>query len=189
MTVYNIGFAERLIEISRFARGDDTYDFEAAQVVTYLTQLSVELSLKAFLEKAGVNLATIKKHSHRLEDLLSAVGQCEVRLEIVPDFPKYVSATRLRATQVQGLETVGALITKLAREGSRYPDKIRYGTGFWSLPADTLIELAGVVNRFVKQHWESVRLSQHQRESKSPNNASKATSGFAPSAPAEAPQV
>jgi hypothetical protein len=164
MTQYNIGFAERLIEIARFARGDGTYDFEAAQVVCYLTQLSLELSLKALLEQAGEPVNSIKQHSHRLDDLLTTVGRCEVRLDIVAGFQKYVPATRLRAIQVQGQETVGALISKLAHECSQYPNEIRYGTGFYGLPADTLIELAGVVNRFVKQHWDSVRLSAKQEE-------------------------
>ena len=158
MTQYNIDFAERIIETARFARGNGKYDFAAAQVVSYLTQLSIELSLKAFLEQAGEPVASIKKCSHSLNDLLTAVSRCEIRIELVPNFHKFVPATRIRSIPVQWEQTVGGLISKLEHDCSKYPNEIRYGTKFYGLPADTLIELAGAVNRFVKQHWESVRL-------------------------------
>jgi len=159
MTEYNIDFAERLIVTARYARGEGTYDFEAAQVVTYLTQLSIELSLKAFLEKAGLPVKQIKGFSHRLEDLLTSVGKCEVRQEVTSGRLTYVPATGLRGIRVNGQNTVGDLIARLVSEGSTYPDGIRYGTGFRGLEADIMLELASEAHRFVNRHWDEVRLS------------------------------
>lgn len=187
MTQYNIDFAERLMETSRLARGSGTYNFETAQVVCYLTQLSLEVSLKAFLEQAGLPVRSIKKHSHSLESLLNTVGQCEVMLEVTPGSQKYLRATRLRSIQVQGQETVGALIAKLAKDGSRYPEEIRYGIGFHSLPADALIELAAEVNHFVKLHWKSVRLTQEQKKQDAQPEIGKVSPETAPSTPPKEP--
>ena len=164
---YNIGFAERLIETCRFVRGEGTYDFEAAQVIAYLSFLSIELSLKAFLEQAGVSIKEIKKYSHNIDKLLDAVGKYEVELDLQDmrlEFKKFIPATRLRDTPVQGGKTVGELILKQVKEGSIYPNQIRYGTGFRSFGAGTLLALTSTVHQFVRENWVSVRLASEKKE-------------------------
>jgi hypothetical protein len=70
---------------------------DAQRTVLYLSLLSVEITLKAMLEQAGIPVSQIRAHSHHLAGLLSDLGRCEVEVEVAPGARRYVPASRLRA--------------------------------------------------------------------------------------------
>lgn len=94
MPVYDLAFARKFAEVAEatVARGLD--DVEAHRVVAYISRLSMELSLKAFLERVGVPVAEIKRHWHDLRSLLAEVEACQVEIEISAGVKRWLPASR-----------------------------------------------------------------------------------------------
>jgi len=98
---------------------------------------------KSSTEKSGLPINQIKAHWHDLEALLSEVSRCEVEVDIAGGHLKWAPAVRIRSIPIksEGAEsTVGELLTGEAQGASRYPNQIRYGSGFFSFPPDALIK-------------------------------------------------
>lgn len=70
MAEYDIAFGKKLAETAQIVLDDGVDSHEAMRTVVYISLLSTEISLKAMLEKAGMNTRVIRKHSHCLRSLL-----------------------------------------------------------------------------------------------------------------------
>lgn len=161
MAEYDIAFGERLAETARMVAGEGLSELDAQRTVLYLSLLSTEITLKAMLERAGMPVSAIRARSHRLAELLSGLGQCEMEVEIAPGARRYVSATRIRATplnQGSAQSTVGAVIDAENQGASIYPNQVRYGEVLRHFPAEVVVQMATKVSVFAREHWQSVRI-------------------------------
>ena len=160
MSEYNLGFSKKLAETARLVADDGADSFDAVQTIVYLSLLSCEIALKALLEQSGLSLNKIKAHRHDLEALLCEVSRCEVEVDIAVGRLKWVPAVRIRGIPIksEGAEsTVGKLLSGETQGASRYPNQIRYGSGFLSFPPNALVKTAYAVVDFAEMHWNTIR--------------------------------
>ena len=160
MSAYNLGFGRKLAETAHLVAADGLDSFDAIQTVIYLSLLSCEITLKVLLERSGLPVKQIKAHWHDLDELLREVSRCEVEVEIVIGNKKWVPAARIRRIPInsEGAEsTVGKILTGEFLGVSKYPNQIRYGSGFLSYPPDALIKTACAVVDFAETHWDKIR--------------------------------
>ncbi len=161
MAEYDIAFGDRLAETAAMVAADGLVQIDAQRTVLYLALLSTEITLKAMLEHAGRPVAEIRARSHRLDDLLSDLGQCEVEVEISPGTKRYMPASRLRGCPLKygaAETTVGAVIDAESRGASKYPNQVRYGDVLCHFPADVVTQMASAVVAFACEHWHSLRI-------------------------------
>ena len=160
MTEYNLGFSKKLAETARLVADDGVNSFDALQTVVYLSLLSCEISLKALLEQSGLPVKQIKSHWHDLNSLLRDVDRCEIEVDIANGHLMWVPASRIRAITIESdgaKSTVGKLLTGETQGASKYPNQIRYGSGFSSFPPDALVKTACAVVDFAERHWNTIR--------------------------------
>lgn len=160
MAEYDIAFGERLAETARMVAAEGAATLDAQRTILYLGLLSAEISLKAMLERAGKPVPDIRASSHRLAELLVALGKCKVEVEIAPGTRRYVSAWRLRGCSLKygdAESTVGAVIDAESQGASTYPSQIRYGDVLRHFPADVVAQMAVKVSAFAREHWQSIR--------------------------------
>lgn len=161
MTEYDVAFGERLAETARMVAAEGLAPLDAQRTVLYLGLLSAEITLKAMLERAGKPVSEIRARSHRLTQLLSDLGQCEVEVEITPGIKRYVSASRLRRCSLKhgdAESTVGAVIDAESQGASTYPNQVRYGDVLRHFPAEVIAQMATKVSAFAREHWQSLRI-------------------------------
>lgn len=161
MAEYDIAFGEKLADVASFVSTVGLTDLDAKRTVLYLSLLSTEISLKAMLEHAGRPVAKIRAHSHKLADLLTDLGQCEIEVEVSQGNRMYVPATGLRSCTLRHGDaevTVGAVIDAESLGASTYPNQIRYGDVLRHYPADVVAQMAEKVVAFAHQHWQSIRI-------------------------------
>jgi hypothetical protein len=140
---------------------EDLVPLDAQRTVLYLSLLSTEITLKAMLERAGKPVPEIRVRSHRLAELLSDLGECEVEVEMTPGTKRYVSASRLRACPLKhgdGESTVGAVIDAESQGASTYPNQVRYGDVLRHFPAEVVAQMATKVSAFARKYWQSLRI-------------------------------
>lgn len=160
MSEYNIGFSKKLAETARLVADNGVDSFDAVQTIVYLSLLSCEIALKVLLERSGLPVNQIKAHWHDLEALLGEVSRCEVEVDIASGHLKWVPAVRIQSIPVksEGAEsTVGKLLRGETQGASKYPNQIRYGSGFLSFPPETLVKTAYAVVDFAETHWNTIR--------------------------------
>lgn len=160
MAEYDIAFARKFAEVAQHwsARGLST--LEDRRVVAYNSRLSMELSIKAFLERAGVPISKIRGYSHRLEDLLAEVDNCEVQEEIAPGVTQWVRGSRLRSVtvNVHGVGVPVGMVLEGEKHGaSRYPNELRYGVEPKDFPPEALAAAAEAIAQWVMDHWDDAR--------------------------------
>jgi hypothetical protein len=161
MAEYDIAFGKRLAETARMVAAEGLVEVDAQRTVLYLSLLSTEIALKAMLEQAGKPVPDIRARSHRLAELLSDLGQCEVEVEMTPGAKRYVSASRIRAiplSHVGAQSTVGAVIDAESPGVSTYPNQVRYGEVLRHFPADVAAQMAAEVSAYALEHWHSIRI-------------------------------
>jgi hypothetical protein len=161
MTEYDVDFGEKLAETARIVLNIGADTQEAVRVVTYLSLLSAEISLKAMLERAGIDPAVIRKRSHSLEALLEDFSGCQIEIEIAPGVKGLNSATRLRSIGIpyRGSNTTVGRVLQAEQEGaSTYPNEVRYGEAFRHFPPAVLVGMADSVAAFAKEYWASLRV-------------------------------
>jgi hypothetical protein len=160
MATYDINFSKKFYEVAQSTISVEPHDANARRVVAYVSRLSMELSLKSFLEQAGLPVKSIKKHWHDLNGLLSEVDKCEVEIEISPNNIKWVSASRVRSLEVKFLEmssVLGIIIEAENHGASKYPNELRYGEMPADFPPEALAQAAEVLNSWVKSHSSRAR--------------------------------
>lgn len=158
---YDIDFAQRLAEIALRETEDDPHRYASRRVVAYTARLSMEITLKALLEKAGIPLDAIRRFSHRLSDLLKAFGKCEVAINQGLGNAAWMPAVRVRATEFDfgGFKVpIGEIIDAENAGASRYPNEIRYGATVMDMHHALLARAAVCLNEWAKEHWEHVRM-------------------------------
>ena len=160
MAEYDIAFGERLAETARMVSGEGLAELDAQRTALYLSLLSTEITLKAMLERAGMPVSAIRARSHRLAELLSDLGQCEMEVEIAPGARQYVLASRIRAIPLHhgsAQSTVGAVIDAESQSASTYPNQVRYGEVLRHFPAQVVVQMAAEVSVFARKHWQRIR--------------------------------
>lgn len=167
MAEYDIAFGERLAETARIVAADGLEQLDAQRTVLYLSLLSVEITLKALLEHAGIPVTEIRARSHRLAELLSDLGRCEVEVEVTPGGNHYVPASRLRSYTLiygTGETTVGAVIEAESQGASTYPNQVRYGNVLRHFPASVVAQMAERTSAFAREHWQSIRVNANHQQ-------------------------
>lgn len=157
---YSLGFAKQLIEAARVLKGSGHLIEESKRALLYLSLLSIEISLKYLLEKAGVPIATIRRRSHNIETLLEDLGHCEI-LAGSMNQQQYVPATRIRARVVNpmfGGATIGNLLAGESKGASRYPNEVRYGPMPQHYPPDLMLECAETVINWAENEGKTIRV-------------------------------
>ena len=164
MAEYDIAFGERLAKTAGVVAADGLVQMDAQRTVIYLSLLSVEITLKALLERAGIPITEIRARSHRLAELLSDLGRCEVEVEIIPGIKYYDSASRLRACTLKdgaAESTVGNVIEAESQGASTYPNQVRYGDVLCHFSASVVAQMAERTSAFAREHWGSIRVKAH----------------------------
>ena len=161
MPTYSLAFSEKLAEAAQFVVNDGIEDEGARQAVLYLSRLSAEVTLKSLLEKAGLPIEKIRGRSHDLAKLLSDLSACQIRKDIAPGVPYWVSASDIRGQTVDerfGNATVGTLLEGEKVGASKYPNEIRYGEVQKDFPAKLLSQMALIMIEWAKLHWDTIRV-------------------------------
>jgi len=162
MSEYNLGFSKHLIEAANIIKDNGLSDIEAKRTVLYLSLLSIEISLKALLEKAGISTSRLRSLSHSHKKLLKELEQkCESEVEVAPGNKMWVPTSRLRAITVSTAyrnATVGVFLEAETADASTYPNKIRYGSTLKHYPAEIMIETAIKVLEWVEEFFTKIRM-------------------------------
>ena len=159
MTEYPLGLARKFAEAAQLVAAQGLIDIDERRVVAYNSRISMELSLKSFLERAGMPVSTIVGLQHRLRDMLREVDKCSVQAKI-GDSNHAVAASRLRAVTVtvHGQQiTAGHVLEAEEHGASRYPVELRYGAPPRDFPAETLVAAAGAIVEWVDAHADGAR--------------------------------
>jgi len=167
MPAYSIEFGAKLAEVAQYVALSSEQDIEAARVAMYLSRLSMEVSLKALLERAGAPVAEIRARSHSLSGLLDDLGRCEVQVEVTPQLRVWAPATRLRSVALAveaGSTTVGAVLDAESKGASQYPNQIRYGTKLIDYPPVVLAAAAASVVGWGREHWDGIRATERPKQ-------------------------
>lgn len=154
MGIYDIRFSIKLAEV---AQSIELNSYEARRTVVYLSRLSMELSLKAFLEQAGRPVAEIKSYSHDIRKLLIEVGKFEVKAK---NSRMWHSAAHLRTVTISFQHNeipVGWVLDAEDQGASVYPNEIRYGEEVQDFPPEVLALVAEKVAAWIHEHSTSVR--------------------------------
>lgn len=131
---------------------------EDHQVVAYVSRVSIELSIKALLEKAGVPEKAVRALSHDLPDLLKELDQCKVA---VAAMSTPVPASRVRGKEInwaEGVVTLGRIIDAEHAGASTFPNQYRYGPPPTDFPAEVLALAAAVLCAWAEEHWDSITI-------------------------------
>ena len=161
MSEYNITFSAELTRAGKHVIDSGPMSPEAQRTVLYLSLLSLEITLKAFLERAGMPVSRIKGLSHDLKGLLEAVCHCDVF--ITPQgfaVPAWVKASRIAAIPVSfgdAQTTVGSVLCAEDAGASQYPNAIRYGERVFHMPAVAVLEAAEKAQRWVEANQRNCR--------------------------------
>lgn len=159
MAEFDLGFSQKLIDAGNMILKEDPDSAEAHRTILYLSLLSCEITLKALLEKAGIQINIIKKQSHKLDQLLVELGRCKVPIEIGSTI-KWVSASRIRRRVIDkrfGNATIGSLLEAEQKGASKYPNQIRYGDHPWHYPAPLMLKTAIGIMEWAKEHWDKIK--------------------------------
>ncbi|MDO8283228.1 MAG: hypothetical protein Q7U10_11510 [Thermodesulfovibrionia bacterium] len=160
MAEYNIEFSENLIDAGNLILIGDPHSFDAHQTVLYLSLLSCEITLKALLEKSGMQINIIRKRSHNLHELLVDLGKCKVPLEI-GNTKRWVSASKIRGRVVDkryANATIGTMLEAESKGASKYPNGIRYGDKFFYYPPSLMLKTAIKTMQWAREHWDTIRI-------------------------------
>jgi len=161
MAIYDFEFAETLIHAAQSVKTGGLESFNAKRAVLYLSQLSIEISLKAILENAGVTIPVIKSRSHNLDQLMTDLCFCEIKMDIGNGTMHWVSAAQLRSISVieeKASVTIGTLLSDDDKKKSRYPNEIRYGDNIKHYLPQTMLEVATIICDWGKQNSATIRI-------------------------------
>ncbi len=161
MPTYNLGFAKQMNRAAELMTSPGVNDFDEAQAIAYMNLVSIEVTLKAILEKAGWDVAYLRRRSHSLKGLLTDTCSTEILEEFSPSFSRYTSAARIcsiKVTDANGAKgMVGEIINSESRGASKYPNELRYGDKFNHFSPTVLTSAAKAVIDFADKYWDSFR--------------------------------
>jgi hypothetical protein len=161
MPEYDLWLAEELAVAAKSVEQTELSLPAQDRMRLYLALLSIELSLKAMLEKAGVPISQIRARSHRLADLLGDIDHCTVEVTPPTGAVYRATASRLRSVEISAPTehcTFGQLIDGLNGNVSNYPNQIRYGSHLRHYDASLVADAAKKAIAFARIHWTSLRV-------------------------------
>ena len=162
MPEFNLGFSEKLIEAAKVIKNSHMKDLDGIRTVLYLSLLSIEISLKSIMEKAGISISKIKTLSHNHKKLLEELEiKCEIEVEIATGTFRWLPCSRLRAVTVDtsfSNATIGVLLQAETTGASSYPNQIRYGSNLQHYPPEVMLEAAEKLLGWVKEFFYKIRL-------------------------------
>lgn len=160
MPEYDLQLAEELAIVAGSIPQTDLAPVAHDRMRLYLALLSIELSLKAMLERAGLPVQRIRNRSHRIRDLMSDIDSCTIEVTPVAGVVYRTAASRLRSVEISTTierGTVGQLIEGLGENVSNYPNQIRYGSHLRHYDASLVADAARQIIAFAKVHWSSIQ--------------------------------
>lgn len=160
MPEYDLDFATKLAQVAGEVEEKDPWAYDARRVTLYLGRLSAEITLKALLEKAGVPQSKIRQHSHNLRALLKNLEEYEVEVEIRPGEKQWVSASEVRAVNIDlGFlqMPIGTIIDAEDQGASAYPNQIRYGEQVVDFDSHFVSSMALLLAKWAREHWNVIR--------------------------------
>lgn len=161
MAEYDLAFAAKLAEVADQVEEKAPNAYDARRVVVYMSRLSLEITLKAVLERAGKPVSEIRARSHNLRQLLADLGNCEVEIEIAPGTRSWVPASRLMSVSINlgmGVVPIGEIIEAEDQGASQYPNQIRYGSTVIDVDPYLLAQTAVLAAAWARDHWNVLRL-------------------------------
>jgi hypothetical protein len=161
MHEYDLGFAAKLAETADLADERDPRGMDARRVVAYLCRVSMEISMKALLEQAGVPIRSIRLRNHDLRGLLEDLETCEVLIDAEGIEPRWQPASIVKSECIDfGLIKVpiGEYIEATEPEVSKYPNQIRYGHTVMDFQPPFLIGSARLLAEWARKHSKTIRL-------------------------------
>ena len=156
---YSLNFAKELVSSASSLKGTGHIIEERKRVLLYLSLLSIEITLKYLLEKAGLPIKVIRKRSHNIEGLLEDLCKCEIKTTIGAQ-SRYVPASRIHIRIVNpmfGGATIGNLLQGESKGASKYPNEIRYGAIPKHYPPDLMLQCAETVINWAENEGQSIR--------------------------------
>jgi hypothetical protein len=160
MPEYDLAFATKLAAVADQVDEKDPWANDARRVTIYLARLSAELTLKALLERAGVPVPEIHALRHNLRGLLTALGRCDVDVEISPGVRRWVPASRVRAVSIDlgAVQLpIGVLLDAEDQGASKYPNEIRYGAQVVDFQPNLVSAMANLLAAWADLHWDAIR--------------------------------
>lgn len=163
---YSIEQAQTTCDAANLVLRDaDPQDAEVLRIVVYLSKMSMEIALKAFLARAGMPAREIADMRHDLKKLLLAVGRCDVQLEVGGQ-QRWASASRVRARVVPDAPgapdlTLGWVLEAESHGASRFPNEIRYADAstLKDVPVPALVAAAQALIDWVNNEGSTARLA------------------------------
>jgi HEPN domain-containing protein len=163
MAEYDMAFAAKLAKVAEELDEKEPYRYDARRVVVYLSRVSVEISMKALLERAGKSVKEIRARSHDLRGLLADLSECEVNVELKPNVFIWQSASCVRDVYIDlGLVNIpiGVLIDAEDIGTSAYPNQIRYGETVIDIDPWLLASTAILLADWAIKHQDAIRVKQ-----------------------------
>jgi hypothetical protein len=159
MAEYDIDFAGKLIDAACFVEKDGLETQESVRIVIYLALLACEISLKAFLERAGFSPSELRDCSHDLSKLSDYMCYCGIEMEIGSKSKVWTSAACFRSSTVKTPDgtssTIGTLLERQGKETSKYPNELRYGENFTHYPPQVVLDVAKCIHGYCIHHWSN----------------------------------
>lgn len=159
MPEYDLNLAEELAVVACSVARTELAPVSHDRMRLYLAMLSIELSLKAMLERAGMPITKIRARSHRIAELFSDLEKCTIEVEPLAGAVFRTKASRLRSVEISTRNesaTVGQLIDALG-DVSNYPNEVRYGGHLRHYDASLVADAATQIVAFAKLHWSSIK--------------------------------
>ncbi|WP_019606606.1 HEPN domain-containing protein [Teredinibacter turnerae] len=156
MSEYNIEFSESMSKAGKLILDSSSIAEEAQRASLYTSLVSIEISLKYLLDKAGISVPK----THDLKKLMELVCKCTVEDEIAMGISKSVPASRLRSVSVDSRyanATLGTLLEAEEVGASKFPNEIRYGTVLKHYPAETMQKASEVMLTWVRNYEFSIK--------------------------------
>lgn len=145
---YSFDFSEQILKAADLLGLHHDGENETARVVVYQSCVSMEIAMKCLLEHAGKSPQAIRKHNHRIMDLLEAVDALHKNGDTLEPWDK------LWCEVVDGRlpnGSVGLLLSE-ADKGSTYPNEMRYGSQMQCISPHLVLETAKVVLNWCKSN-------------------------------------
>ena len=161
MYEYDLGFATKLAQTAALLDEREPYSCDARRVMIYLSRLSMEVALKALLERAGKKVSEIRSRSHDLNALLNDLDSCQV-LYSTEGEDEWVSAASVRGIMIDlGLVKlpIGDFIASTHPNLSKYPNQIRYGSTVVDFQPTFLVDSAVQLCVWANKHVKTIRLA------------------------------
>ena len=158
MAEYSLSQASDLAQLSLDGLGKKLDDEGVrARKCLYLAHLSIELALKAALEQAGMAGKDIRRMSHNLHALSTAVGRCS--FEYALGQGRATAIRDITVTNAEGCLSFGYFVEATQwKFFSSYPTELRYGPNVTHFDPEAVAQLAAELCKWLQVRVQTFRL-------------------------------